>query len=84
MTADLGRFLHLAGIEGVRDSGLRRLRREAKTKQSICACSPCRGPERSLYDFVKVKPYLQWRPKDIGDARTMRLLSRRTVGMEWK
>lgn len=48
MTEELDSFIHLAGIEGVRDSGLRELWRKAKTKQLICACSPCKEALRVI------------------------------------
>lgn len=32
---------------------------------------------------MKVKPKLQWRPRDAGDARTMRHPQKRAAGIEW-
>ena len=33
---------------------------------------------------MKVKPGLPWRPQDVGDARVVEYLPRRTVNREWK
>jgi hypothetical protein len=34
------------------------------------------GPEGPLFETVKVKPGLPWRPQDVGDARVMVYLPR--------
>lgn len=36
------------------------------------------GPENPLHQAVKVRPGLCWRPEDVGDARAMVYLPRRT------
>ena len=39
--------------------------------------------ERPLHKAVKLKPGWPWRPQDIGDARPMGYLLRKTANREW-
>lgn len=38
------------------------------------------APERAIYEAVRVKSKLQWKPKDIGEARNKECLPRRAIG----
>jgi hypothetical protein len=41
------------------------------------------APERVICEAVRVKPKLQWSPKDVGDARNTRHLPMRAGGNKW-
>lgn len=41
------------------------------------------GPERPLYEAVKVKPGLPKNPQDTGDARVVGYLSKKVAKREW-
>lgn len=44
---------------------------------------PHGGLEKPLCQAVKVKPGLPWRPQNVGDARAVGYLPRRTANRKW-
>ena len=60
-----------------------RLRKTTDVNQACSSGGPAWKPGRPLYETMKVKSGLPWRPQDVGDARMRGCWPRRGADMVW-